>query len=385
MRFFALFVCVALTTTTLCAAPLDTIARTVKSAVEPLSAVEAHRLLLARYRSLRLVDEKGTWSIPELAPRAEFLMPRGVDGRALSTFVDEMVTASKHNTYVMNVLGEAEGRTFAKLQARIASEGSKVLPDVVAHAYATDRLTRVMIENHKINQACRVHWLALEKQTPRLQRMASFFGWLKTRSVNFGLDRMNDNLVKGDANPRTLGFTLPANILEAVAADLVLAAFGPRGAWRGHIANARAGLKLAWYGPHSGGPVGFAPGGDLVGIQPNAVKEWDDLYATWNMSFVSSLDDWPYFMAKLVIPSVNDYAAEPSTYIHRRALALQIQMYLLGFGKVDGTWPELDWSDPELTNLWGKLNLKAARDYAARVREEKAAPTRPRSATAPTR
>lgn len=162
----------------------------------------------------------------------------------------------------------------------------------------------------------------------------------------------------------------PLNILEAIGADLVLAVFGPSGSRRGHLANARAGLALVRNGPHSAGPAQFADTGDLIAINPRAVKAWADPYAAWNMCFVTLVGKWPYFLTKLVIPSVNDYVEDPGTYINRRALALEIHLYANGLGMLDGLAPSMDWTAPALTAVWGEVNREAARDYARQARAQ---------------
>lgn len=349
-------------------AALDAIAREVKHAVSFLDEATVHRMMAERYRTLRLMDEKGNWLVPELSAHSATLLPRRLDGLQLSGFVDVMADVATANPYVMSFLDAAHSYHFALLERKVKSEGVRVFPEVVVHAQVLERLTRAMIDDFKISEACRAHWRKVVDSDKRFWKAQNIFARIKTRSVNLGIDLFNRDHRKGEANPKTLGFTLPLNIMEAVGAELLLSVFGPKDARLGHLANARAGIELVRNGPHGAGPSTFSASGELIEINPRAVKSWDDLYATWNMCFVTMLGSWPYFMAKLVIPAVNDYAEEPGTYINRRALALEIHMYSNGLELASGLEKGVDWRDPELTAVWGKINRQAARDYMGRAR-----------------
>lgn len=346
---------------------LELVASTVRSAVEPLTGEDVHGRLVAGYRTLRLLDEREAWRLPLLEDRARSLLPRHLDGVRLAGFVDMMADTASANPYLMSFLARAREKEFPVLRERVESEGAEILPDVVVHAVILDRLTTAMIDDYRISEALREYWKVEADARPTFWRTQSFFAQLKTRSVNLAVDRFNRNHREGKVHPRSLGFTLPFNILEAVGADLFLAATGPREARAGHLANARAGLSLAWNGPQGAGPARFSRDGKLLELQHREAKAWNDLYATWNMSFVTMTGRWPFFMTKLVIPSVNDHASDPGTYMNRRGLALETHMYLNGLQLMDGSQREMDWTDPALRALWGVTNRESARDYARKV------------------
>lgn len=356
---------------------LESVARAVKAAVEPLGADEVRALMAQRYRALRLWDGR-RWRLAELVPFDGTLLPAGMDGRALGRFVDEMVEAACKSPYVLAFARAARRHEFPRLRARAAAEGPLVFRRVVINAMVLERLVRVMIADDRTSAACRAHWLATPGANPSPRSATEFFGWLKSASVDVGIASFNRSHESGVADPETLRWTLPGNILEAVGADLFLAATGPREARSGRLANARAGLALIRYGPHGAGPSRFTFDRRMIGIDPLAVKEWDDLYGTWNMSFVTVLPNWPEWMVKLLVPAVNDYAAEPSTYMYRRALALEIQLYANRLESADGAQPEYDWTDPQLTKVWGETNLESARDYEWRAAAEGQARNGPR-------
>jgi len=347
---------------------LELIARTVKSPVERLSAEDVRRLMIARYRSLRLMDQYGKWLLPELETHAETLLADRLDGKGLCRFVDLMADVAVANPYVMTFLERANDCTFLRLREKIAAEGDRVFPDLVAHAEVLDRLTTVMIEDYRVSEACRAHWYRVGDSNPRFRKAQGIAGRIKTISVNLGIDKINKIHRQNRVGPHALTFLLSLNILEAVVYDFHLAVSGPGGTRKGHLANARAGLALVFRGLHHAGPTRISANGKLIEIQPKNVKEWDDLYATWNMSFVTLSGTWPYWIAKLVIPSVNDYASDPGSYINRRAMALEIQLYANGFDFMDGKLESMDWTDAQLNRLWGVTNLESARRYSRDAR-----------------
>ena len=95
-------------------------------------------------------------------------------------------------------------------------------------------------------------------------------------------------------------------------------------------------------------------------------KEWADLYQVWNMAFVSQIDNYPFWIAKLLIPQVSDYKDRPEEYIYRRALALYTSEHYILFGGRDDKRqgiPTINWPDKALTAAWGKANASAAVAY----------------------
>ena len=349
-------------------AALDRVAGTLKAAVRGLTVEQVHAVMTRQYRTLRLLDERGQWTVPALASRGRELLPAHADGAELARFVDRMADAAAGNPYLLAFLDQASRERFPQLERKLEVEGARVLPDATVHALVLEQLTAAMASDYRVNEACLAHWRRVADARREFWSSQSFFARIKTRSVNLGVDLLNRWHRELEVNPRGLALTLPLNILEAVGAEVLLALRDGPDARAGHLANARAGLTLATHGPAQAGPTSFSEDGALIAIRPRSVKEWDDLYATWNMAFCVTIGNWPYWFAKLVIPSVNDYADDPATYINRRALALEVQMYVNGLELMDGTQQPLDWRDPAMARVWGAANRESARDYRARAR-----------------
>ena len=164
---------------------------------------------------------------------------------------------------------------------------------------------------------------------------------------------------------------LPVNIMEAVASDLV----------GGNRDNALAGTILAKYVPghkkyneRTGeGPSSFSDDGRGILLNMALPGKWADLYATWNLAFVTTYP-YPHMMVKLLIPSVNDYQDEPAEYIYNRAMALYTHIHWGLIRKVDlaaaGKEKE-DWPDDHLTKFWGQVNKENAKEYNREARAAK--------------
>merc|ERR1712110_401485 len=92
---------------------------------------------------------------------------------------------------------------------------------------------------------------------------------------------------------------------------------------------------------------------------------WDDLYMTWNLAYTSAFEQFPYFFAKLLIPSVSGYHSKPEDFIINEANALNTFLNFWVNAK-DGL-EDMDWSDESFTKNWGSINRKSADDYFQRL------------------
>ena len=108
----------------------------------------------------------------------------------------------------------------------------------------------------------------------------------------------------------------------------------------------------------------------VLHIRAPLPKEWADLYATWNLGFVSSYTNFPYFMAKLLIPSVNNYAHNPAGYMYHRALPLYTHINYELFHRFDRslTPAMTGWYSKELTHHFGRMNVLSAKSYQRKVK-----------------
>jgi hypothetical protein len=353
------------------AAALAQITKVLDEAAATMSPAELRARLVTKYTTLGLLDASGQWTVPELAPHAEALLPSALEPGALREFVAQMGEAASKNSYLMNFLGAASKTSFPGLERKLRTQGAEDLPDVLAHAQLLERLTHVLASDYRVSEACRAHWKTFESN-PAFWKELNVFERVKLASVNLGIDKYNEIHRTGVVDPKTLDGVLPLNIMEAWTVDQYWAATGPEEARKGHADNAFAGWVLATHGPNERGPATLSPDGKMVELHPKATREWDDLYATWNMAFVFSVSGDLKYLTKLVIPEVNDYADKPGEYINKRALALHLTMINNAMEGLSGGREYRSWADPSVGALWGKVNAESAKAYAARAAEETA-------------
>ncbi|MGB5375846.1 MAG: hypothetical protein WBN15_18855 [Polyangiales bacterium] len=117
------------------------------------------------------------------------------------------------------------------------------------------------------------------------------------------------------------------NIIEAMFEDVRL----------GHRDNAASAWPLvkdrpgSWAREAKTGEVAarWSDDGKAISLSFALPRRWADLYATWNLAFVSHYGDFPYLMTKLLIPQVNGYQNSPQEYseaveqLERAALSTQ--------------------------------------------------------------
>ena len=184
----------------------------------------------------------------------------------------------------------------------------------------------------------------------------------KTVSVHNVVEYFLKSFKDGAVDPNYLQHNLPLNILEAKAVDLSL----------GNLRNAKVASTLAKEAPGGAenactgsGPARISPDGNAINFRMAFPSLWADLYETWNMAFVTVFEKWPYFLAKLLIPSISGYHGNPGSYLYSRVLGLysHINWGLAGnlYGQAEGS--DINWYSPSLSRNWGRNNLKSARDY----------------------
>ena len=84
--------------------------------------------------------------------------------------------------------------------------------------------------------------------------------------------------------------------------------------------------------------------------------------------FVFSISGDLKYLAKLVIPEVNDFADKPGEYVNKRAIALHLTMINNAMEGLAGERTSVSWADPGLGALWGKINAESAKAYSALAR-----------------
>lgn len=352
---------------------IEKIAGKIKKNLDGFDQNKMYNQMLRHYRLFNLIDKNGKWAIPELEKLSKDLLPKNMTEEKTKSFVDEMAGLAKKNPYLMNFLQNAEGHNFDKLNEKIKTEGHKVFPDVIALSSVLYRLTKVFYDHPEILEKCTKIFDAERKKSDVLKKMG-LFHQVKFLSVDGPIKNIFLKAHKtGKVPPDALSFMVPLNILEATLGDYIMK----------NSDNGKTGLTLAWnrpgtskYDPRTeAGPAKWSDDKKGISLSMPLPKKWADLYQTWNMAFVSQIQNFPYILPKLFIPQVAQYQEKPKDYIHKRALALYLYLNHFELDYLDrakNNIPEINWKDEKLTKLWGKSNLESTLDYEKELAMRKA-------------
>ena len=189
-----------------------------------------------------------------------------------------------------------------------------------------DRLTIAMRADWRILESCKQIWTNRYKpwnviyyNNRKKRSPIKVFVIMKMLSIHVTVTQILKALKYQTVDPEFGKIEVPLNILEAKAADVLL----------GNIDNARVALTLVQEAP--GGkenactgsrPTTISADGHSINFHLAHPLAWTDLYQTWNMAFVTNFGSWPYYLVKLLIPSVSDYQDSPEGYLYARILAL---------------------------------------------------------------
>jgi hypothetical protein len=339
----------------------------IKSTLKGKSAADLQNMMEEYFVTMRLMKEDGQWAHPKLAEITDTLFPQDLTLEDFDGLIDTMAENAGQNPYIHAFLTAAHEKGFPELYAKLKKEGGEFIPGFVAYAMVLQQLTVASRDDFEVAKACEEIWKKNRESYGSPLANIGFSGAVKYHSVEFPVSRMTAALNKGEIDPHFGSFILPLNIVEAAVYDTV----------NGNFDNAKAGWIAATHRPGGksneatgAGDTALTEDGNGVSVNMPLPKEWADLYHAWNMAFVSQFAQFPYSIVKLLIPRVSDYQDQPSEYIHTRALTLYAHLNFILFrpeGDEVGGEGAFDWSTPEMSRLFGAVNLEKAREYAAEV------------------
>jgi hypothetical protein len=345
------------------------IAERIKELIAGLHRDRIAELIRMHLTQIRLIDGAGRWQSKRLAGIGDWLLGEGLDTDDALELVDEAARCAGANPYLAEFLARAEGGAFDRLHQKVQMEGTAVLPSVVTYGLLLERLTQALRNDWRLLEACREIWLQARVADDMNSQLIAFER-AKVVSIDVAIDRVLRFHESGCVAPKFSRVLLPLNIIEAMFEDIRL----------GNRDNAASAWPLVKDRPGSSahdaktGKVGasWSRDGRAILLSFALPRRWADLYATWNLAFVSHYGDFPYLMTKLLIPQVNRYQDSPEEYIYNRLLALYCQLHYTGFGRVDLARQGrdgIDWRDEELTRLWSGVNRESAEKYAEAVKQ----------------
>ncbi|MBI3038141.1 hypothetical protein HYY75_03675 [bacterium] len=343
--------------------PSMKIANLIKNSLIGFDPVKVRNGMKVHYQGMKLLDVFGNWKAPELEAISDQLLPRDLDQVKVNKFVDLVAHYAETNVYLNDFLNKAANQDFPVLFSKVGKEGNVVFPDLVLFALALEKLTKAMRANWRVVEACHKIWLVERKTKGIFSLLKKPAYFIKLESVQKPIT-MYIKYNKTGQLPADFGSViLPLNILEAVAYDI--AGGNYKNALAGKIAaKNKPGTKTA--NARTGqGPSVWAQDKQMILVNMPYPKQWADLYATWNMAFISQFDSAPYLFVKLLIPQVSDYQLASAEYIFNRAFAL----YTILNYDYDEVGKATQWSDKSLTKFWGSVNKENAEKYEKLVKD----------------
>lgn len=341
--------------------PEEKIGEVLKSSLTNLTVEDFTSLMEKHMIDLQLLKKPNEWSHPQFEAKLNHIYQS--DNHTLQymdIFVDRIAQNAAKNNYLHTFLSQVNESEIKNLQEIVKLEGSTVLPDVLAYAVVLETLNSEMVGDHNFAQVCFDIW---SKYDP-IQNVTGF-GNIKVKSIGIAMNQFLGFIKEKKIDP-SYGKIVSFNIFQAMAEDFKLK----------RLDNVLAGKTLAVNKPgvdekqKLAGPTTISENGQTVEFRPPLPNLWADLYETWNMAFVTKYPDWPYFLVKLIIPSVSDYHEHPEGYLYSRVTALYAQGVMTLSLRAKGQWGrKMNWKSEEFSQAWGRFNRASARDYEKQLKK----------------
>lgn len=317
------------------------------------------------YERLRLL-RNGVWQSEQLKEAKETLLPESVSKESCMQFIEKIEQGIEHNPLAVRFLAHMPDALVQRIKEKTLG-GKDELADILAYGMVMSKTTSLIMGN--VNALEEIHEI-WRKESKNISLISHFNLFECVKYIGLvQADGFRPLVKTGKVAPGYLSLALPVNILEAAVTDY----------WLGNKDNAYAGWILAKNGPTSkedprtgAGPAYTIKHPDKNGfrlqLRAPYPKAWADLYTMWNLGFVSTYSNWPYFMCKLLIPEVSHYQENPCKYMGDRFDALCLHAYAELFRRHDEKkhapkQHSYDWIIPELTTYFGEFNAASARNY----------------------
>lgn len=342
---------------------IDDIADYMKSAVSQKTSKELYKDIQHQYELVQLMDENGSWDSNIDEALSDQLLPAEEDAlQKCLDFIDSVVANVKKNPYLLAAIDNIDEEQLEKFRQKALENGVEMVQYLIPYSIALNGLTDAFIRDVDLFEKIDRKWTQAKGRF--VGKHLSFFGMIKYYTLGH-LSAVKKNIKTQKISKDAYRKYLNLNITEAVMADLYL----------GNHDNAEAGLKLVKHpvgGKHNplteSGPASINTkkrGYSVAEIHPDFPKQWADLYAVWNFAFCSNANNFPILAAKLLIPSVNDYASHPESYMFCRIIALYLYFQFSVFRTKSKETPSFleGWSFPGITRALGEANLASAEKY----------------------
>ena len=348
------------------------IAETLKKTLSKTDDRDVKRMMADHYKQFKLMNAKGEWKAQLLKRYGQDLMPDGMGVKSLEQLTDQMAKGAHENKYIHNAIKALfKQKTDLKtLLAKFDDEGEAVIPDALAYAMVLENMTTTTRKHKEILSDINKIW---DEEKEKLWALfhIGVFGAIKLYSLDdlSFLWQEPDEQGEVHCDPNHMSTRVSVNIMEAMCSDFVIGNYN--NVWTGYILTKHhAGEKNKASGAGASKFINTDDGQELRLTYPHP-KLWKDLYGAWNTAFVSGFPNFPYFMAKLLIPQVISTSKHPGSYMQNRAIALYYQVHHELFGRAYGgkSGKSMNWAHSSFTRIFGEVNKKSADQYDALVQK----------------
>jgi hypothetical protein len=267
---------------------------------------------------------------------------------SLTPMIEEIETAiiKKHpaiNEFICTAIGLG-------LIGKVSHSDYSVIYKTIQHTYVLEKITLLMRADHQAMDRIANHLfevrksLGLDTHFNIFLETKQLFMPAKMISMDIAMSRFSstrrENVFSSENESKTK-IGLQVNIVEAMLTDISAEFFD----------NAKVGKALA-----SEMPKKVEINGEDRVINYYLEDYWMPLYETWNLAFITgNLTSLEVLYPKLLIPSVIN--ANKNDYIFSRGLSLWLTTNFYLFKIQKGIDRPLR-KGRELSELWGKINLK---------------------------
>ncbi len=341
----------------------NAIVKTLKDQVSLTSLEEWNSLLLENYQQFYILDYLEKYQAD--------LIPATFKREDLIAFLDEINQALQDNGYFLDLLNQIPWDQAYEYSPFTLKDGSTLLTHdyfkyLLSFAYCLNKLNSLVRKDTEFLEVLIKHYWKVRKEN-NFYRLSNVLAVIKFHSIELPVILFLKARRKNKLSPGFAKWILSFNIFEATMVDFLV----------GFYDNARATIPLICYHPNcsKGSPSSFSSDGNAVNLVSPCPKEWADLYQVWNMAFVAQFTPAPFLLVKLLIPSVSNYRHRPTEYMHTRITALHLAMTYIDSAThaplIKANLKLIGPSKMSLIKLWGRVNLAAAKKYAAQVAQIK--------------
>ncbi|MBY0412829.1 MAG: hypothetical protein K2Q18_01625 [Bdellovibrionales bacterium] len=359
---------------------LDIFLDSIRTRIHLISEEEWLSLLHENYHQFEILDQDNNWVNDLIAVHEKTLVPENAIKDHIQKFIDEVRDALISNTYFMDLLEKIpwrdqriiENYSPFTMSSNVKFDELSFLKYIISFAYCLEKINVLLREETNVLDML-INLYRVKRKENNFYRPSNILAIIKFHSIELPLVRFLKARIKNEMPPNFGKYILMLNIFEASLVDLAVGFFN----------NARSTIPLIIFSPNFKGqfffqkyqkglPSDFSKDGKALLLFSPAPKEWADLYQVWNMAFVAQFAQAPYLLAKLLIPSVSNYANRPTEYMHNRITALHLTMNYLDSAinspKIQINIKNVGPAQGALIKLWGKVNKSCGDKYKNKIR-----------------